>query len=482
MAGRDGLERLVHLVAGQIRRRRVEYYGLRGAFYGAVLAVLPLLAKSVIGAAAPVAAVGLIVLGAAAGAVFGLSLEAPGGDAARLADRAFGLADRVATALEWAGRADRTPLVAALVRDAVAHVERLESRAVVRRVLPREARLLPLALAAVVVLVLAPAIPLPGGPLPDFSAAPDEEAVKERGGQLQNTDQTRATPESAKTASLEERDFQRVGATMVHAGDRPALFKDTSLSGERPDFSSFVKKGDERLKLLEQVDSLPDLRSDYTQSQYKSIAQQSKALTAGRSPDQVPAEKLRELLHQMEDLGKKEGSEAGQSAQQGLKALEQGKRDRAIDATNRALNQLRESDERRKGALNLSGGRQDESGRRSSESGESKEQGNPEQEDPGTSKGKLPGKGPSGQPKGDPTPRLRAKGAETFVEGEQGSGKKDSVETDMLGHAARVPSRLQQGGAFDQYRKMMEDAIAREQVPRDYQPQVKDYFRALSEK
>ena len=52
----------------------------------------------------------------------------------------------------------------------------------------------------------------------------------------------------------------------------------------------------------------------------------------------------------------------------------------------------------------------------------------------------------------------------------------------MLGHAAQVPSRLQTGAVFDQYRKMMEDAIAREQVPRDYQPQVKDYFRALGEK
>jgi len=45
-----------------------------------------------------------------------------------------------------------------------------------------------------------------------------------------------------------------------------------------------------------------------------------------------------------------------------------------------------------------------------------------------------------------------------------------------------VPSRLPVGSAFEQYQRMMEEAIAREQVPRDYQPQVKDYFRALSEK
>jgi hypothetical protein len=29
---------------------------------------------------------------------------------------------------------------------------------------------------------------------------------------------------------------------------------------------------------------------------------------------------------------------------------------------------------------------------------------------------------------------------------------------------------------------MMEDAMAREQVPRDYQAQIKDYFQALDER
>ncbi|MBI1847994.1 MAG: hypothetical protein HYR86_13620, partial [Candidatus Rokubacteria bacterium] len=69
MADPAGLERLVHRVAGQVRRRRAEYYGLRGAFYGALLALVPLVAKGAIGAAAPAASLALIVLGAAAGVV-----------------------------------------------------------------------------------------------------------------------------------------------------------------------------------------------------------------------------------------------------------------------------------------------------------------------------------------------------------------------------------------------------------------------------
>src|SRR5437899_2585943 len=174
MADPAGLDRLVRRVAVEVRLRRAEYYGLRGLFWGALLAVLPLLAKSAIGAAAPLVAGGLIAAGVGAGGILGLSLAAPRPDAARPAERGFGLQDRA------------------------------------------------------------------------------------------------------------------------------ALCKDTALSRERPDFSAFLKKGDERLRLLEQVDSLPDLQSDFTQSQYQKLAQQSKALTAGLRPDQIPPEKLRELLEQME--------------------------------------------------------------------------------------------------------------------------------------------------------------------------------------
>src|SRR2546428_223754 len=231
MADPAGLDRLVHRVAAEVRLRRAEYYGLRGLFWGALLAALPLLAKS--------------------------------------------------------------------------------------------------ALVAVVALALLPAISLPIGRLPDFTATPEEEAARERADALQTADPSRDKPEAVKAEGLTERDFERPNASMIHAGDRPALFKDTALSGERPDFSAFMKKGDERLRLLEQVDSLPDLQSDFTQSQYQKLAQQSKALTAGLRPDQIPQEKLRELLEQMEQMGNKEGNGPGQAASQGLKALEEGKQDRA---------------------------------------------------------------------------------------------------------------------------------------------------------
>ena len=56
------------------------------------------------------------------------------------------------------------------------------------------------------------------------------------------------------------------------------------------------------------------------------------------------------------------------------------------------------------------------------------------------------------------------------------------MDTNLLGRGANTPSRLQYLGVVGQYRKMMEEAIAREQVPRDYQNQVKQYFQSLDEK
>ena len=71
------------------------------------------------------------------------------------------------------------------------------------------------------------------------------------------------------------------------------------------------------------------------------------------------------------------------------------------------------------------------------------------------------------------------------VKGERKSprrGRKDGYDTNMTGRAGQMGSRLQYLGVIGQYRKMMEDAIARESVPRDFHSQIKDYFQALDER
>ena len=143
MTPNAALEQLVRQVSAQVRWRRVEHYALRGLFWASLLAVALLALKGAVGPLALPAAGALLVLGVVLGAAWGALQRTSRADAARLADRAFGLEDRVATALEWAERPDRTALVDPLVADATARVEALQSRHIIRRIVPREARFLP---------------------------------------------------------------------------------------------------------------------------------------------------------------------------------------------------------------------------------------------------------------------------------------------------------------------------------------------------
>jgi hypothetical protein len=478
----EALERLVHRVARQVRWRRTEYHALRGLFYGAVAAALVLVFKTPFGALALPLAGGLALLGLLAGGLWGFCQRVPEKDAARLADGAFELKDRLATALEWAARPDRSPLVEALIADAIAHVEALTPRQIVRRLVPREARWLPVPAVVALALALSPPLPLPSGRLPDLLSSTDSPEAKERGEVAMMEQDRRIVPKDAlKRPAMEERDFNQRGATGASptAGDLSAIFKDTSLGNQRPDFNSFLKKGDERLKLLEQVDRLPDLQSDFTQSQYKMVFRKSKALTGGLRPDQISPQKLRELLEEMERLGRKGGANWSGDAAEGMEALEGGQPDKALEAMEKALNKMRAMDEQGRGGKNLRGGRERASSGRDRGRGTG---GGPDEQDFGEGEGFLPGKGKSGSPKGEASQRLRASPYDVGVEGESRQGRKDGYDTNMTGRGGKMGSRLSYLGVIGQYRKMMEDAITREQVPRDYHSQIKEYFQALDER
>jgi hypothetical protein len=483
MAHPETLDRLVRRVAAEVRRRRAEHDALRGAFWASLSAVGLLALKGPLGAWALPAAGGLVVAGALIGALHGALRRTPTGDVARLADRAWGLEDRVATALEWAERPDRTPLVAALVADATARVERLSPRAVVRRVIPADGRWLPLPLALAVVLALAPPVPLPSGGLPDFSVGGGDEPAEQRAGTPLMEDRARPlAKDRLKPSASEERDFatRAGGAGGTMSGDLSAIFKDTALSNQRPDFQSFLKRGDDRLRLLEQADRLPDLQSDFTTSQYKMVFRKSKALSSGLRPDQISPQKLRELLEEMERLGRKGGT-WGNDAAEGMEALEGGEPDRAMQAMQKALDKMRAQEEAQRSGKNLRGGRESSRGgagrdRRGGEGG------GPEDQDFGEGEGLLPGKGRSASPKGEASQRLRASPYDVGVEGETRRGRKDGYDTNMTGRGGPMASRLHYLGVIGQYRKMMEDAIAREAVPRDFHSQIKDYFQALDER
>jgi len=481
------LQRAVADVSRQIRMRRAEFYGLRGLFGGSLCALLPLILRDSFGWLSFVWAGACLAVGALVGAAVGFFMRLPAGEAARLADRGYGLQDRIATALEWADRPDRTPLVDALVVDAVNRVQSLEGRRVVARRIPREARFVPVPLAVGLALALAPAIPLPQGSLPSLSGArqeEEEEKPQDRTGNLESQDQPKAAKrEDMRRAEMQERTVgPRAGmGGATQPGDLSAIFKDTSIAGQTPDFNAFLKKGDERIRMLEQIDRLPDLQSDFTQNQQRMVFQRAKALRGGLKGEQFSPDKLRELLKEMERLGRKGDPGYSGDLSEGMEALDQGQSDRAMEAMERALNKLRAMEEKGRDGKGLRGGREDE--RRSARKGERGQGGTPGDEgDWPEGEGSLPGKGKSGSPKGDPSQRLRTNPFDVGVEGEARPGRKDGMDTNLVGRGGSVPSRLQYMSVLGQYRKQMEEDVAREQVPRDFHGQVKDYFKALDEK
>jgi hypothetical protein len=479
------LDRLVRRVTTQVRRRRVEHYALRGAFWASLLAVLLLAFKGPLaGWAVPLAA-GAVAVGALGGAAWGALKRTSVADAARLADRAWGLEDRVATVMDWVGRADRPPLVDALIADTLQRIDRLEPRAAARRVIPRDGRFLPIPLGLALVLALAPAIPVPSGRLPDFSSGAEEEQPEQHAGSPLTDERSRPSiKDRLKPPSFQEREFAtRAGGTgAAMSGDLSAVFKDTALSAQRPDFQSFLKKGDDRLKLLEQADRLPDLQSDFTTSQYKMMFRKSKSLSGGLRPDQISPQKLKELLEEMERLGRKGGANWQGDAAEGMEALEGGQPDRALEAMQRALDKMRAQEESSRSGKGLKGGRESGRGGSASRDRRGGEGGGPDDQDFGEGEGLLPGKGRSNSPKGEASQRLRGNPYDVGVEGESRRGRKEGYDTNMTGRGGQMGSRLQYLGVIGQYRKMMEDSIARESIPRDYHSQIKDYFQALDER
>src|SRR3990172_9279992 len=128
------LKEFVQTVARQLTRRRMLYYALKGAFYGASVAVVPLLLKGLLGPWALAVALIIAVLGLLTGAVIGFRLPLTLNDAARVADRQWNLQERLSTALDWIDRDDQPLVVQALLADTATRTQELNpSSAVPRR-------------------------------------------------------------------------------------------------------------------------------------------------------------------------------------------------------------------------------------------------------------------------------------------------------------------------------------------------------------
>jgi hypothetical protein len=480
------ISRLIRLIRG----RRAVFYGVRGLGWGLCLAVVPVALRAMVGPWAVSLAVGLAAGGALVGALYGMLLRVPPVDALGVADRAFDLKDRLATAHDLLGRPERGPLAQAAIEDAEKHAGQIALERAVPWRWPREAKLLPAPVLVLAVLPYLPPVPLPEVSMPSFTPGTEEEKKPEAAGPQQAIE--RPTPkktEKVERVEMQDRDYQTRPnpESREHAkGDLAAAFKDTNVATKRPDFSSFLKQGDDRIRLLERVDSLPDLQRDFTQSQYKVMFRKSRSLLSGIDPRQLTPEKLRQLLEEMNRMGRRPGSggggegDWGQEMMEGAEALDRGQMDKAMEAMERALQKMRAQDERDRGGKGLQGGRDRGRGR----DGERGGSGRPGEDEPdfGEGQGSLPGKGTNPGWRGDPTTRLGQNPFDIGVEGQMRKGRRESYDTNMLGKGARNPSRLPSATVVGQYRKMMEETLAKESIPLDYRSQVRDYFQALEER
>lgn len=470
-----------------IRQRRALFYGVRGLVWGLGLAVVPVALRAMVGPWALPVAAGVAAGGALVGVLYGVLLRVPPVDVLGLADRAFGLKDRLATAHDLLARPDRGELAAAAIADAETHATQITlGRAVAWR-WPREVKLLPAPVLALAVLPYLPPIPIPDVSMPSFTPATEEEKKPEATGPQQALERpAQKKSEKVERVEMQDRDYQTRPnpESREHTkGDLAAAFKDTNVATKRPDFSSFLKQGDDRIRLLERVDSLPDLQRDFTQSQYKVMFRKSRSLLSGIDPRQLTPEKLRQLLEEMNRMGRRPGSGSGgegdwgQEMMEGSEALDRGQMDKAMEAMERALQKMRAQDERDRGGKGLQGGK--DRGR-----GEKGGSGRPGEDEPdfGEGQGSLPGKGTNPGWKGDPTNRLGQNPFDIGVEGSMRKGRRESYDTNMLGKGAQNPSRLPSMSVVTQYRKMMEEALAKEAIPLDYRSQVRDYFQALEER
>lgn len=486
------LQRLLDRVAREVRWHRAGRGAWRGAFWGAVMATALLALQAWTGLEEAVTSEGvrglalaMLLAATLTGAlVRGLRKVSPLA-AARIADRTWGLQDRLATAIEYSlpaaaqsqdgAQHPQQAMARAQLADAIAAATPLagEKRRILPRArLPREARWILLPLGAFCALSFLPPLPAPAALMQ--AAAPgkarDERTVSlvDRV-KLLGEDLMRRQPTVAPEVQRAQEQPQQ------QAQNEAAEFKDKALSRKdvsNVDFASFAKKGDERLKLLDRADKLPDLQSDFASSQYRTMAKRAQELAAAKGGP-MNSNRLSQVLREMEKMGRKNNAEWSDEVSQAMQNLEDGDAEGAMQGLQQALGKMQQAEDKQMASRMLQGGRDNGQGDRSASGGESGDQ------QRFGSEGGYAEKG-SGGGQGTPTARLRSTPYDAAISGAR-KGRGNSMDTQMSNRPGSFGAQLQFRGEVGQYRRQMEDAIAREQVPRDYHNQIRDYFKSLQE-
>jgi hypothetical protein len=476
MNDRELIRIVVRRLSRRLRLVRAVTAGSRFLVVGLLLALVPLTLKGFLPASAPWLAAGLIAGITMLGLAYGGLLPVRPAHVARLADCRLGLKERITCAVEHWAIEEPDPLVRAQLAEAATRLRTVRpGDAFPFRLTPEIRMAGPLA-ALALALALLPAIPLR---LPERSEAPTppaaEVAEEPREQPLQQKLAKPALPKEMfpKTA---QQDVQR-GPLSSHnqEGDQAAIFRDTHMSQQRPDFGSFVKQGDERLKMLARPDAIPDLRRDFTQSPYQVMIHRMQEQLRAGSLQGLTWEQIERL---MSELGQTEQRMGGSGIADDLMREMEGQggasTDKMMSALSRALNRLRDRGETARGkgkGLRDAPSRQEGAGEGNREGEGGREDGSPG--------GSLPGTEKSLQTRGDATERIGGDKQDSTLEGDPREGQTEAYDTNLSGLGAQNPSRLPYLNLFSQYRKQMEEALTKEPIPFSYREQVKEYFKAL---
>ncbi len=479
MDDRDLIRATLRSLSRRLRLVRGLCGGIRFLLAGLLLALLPLLLKGLYPTAGPIVALGVAGSLAILGFLYGLLAPLLPARTARLADSRLRLKERLTSAREHLalGPAEPPDLVRAQLAETAARLRELRPQTAFPMGLPPESRwVLPVAALGLALFLLPPIplrLPARAGDPSTQEANVDEEEKRER--PLEQKLATPAMPDELFPKTREREPKRGPLSSREHLGDLAAVFRDTKMSQQRPDFGSFIKQGDERLKLLARPESIPDLSRDVTQSPYQvMIRRMQEQLKSGRLQG-LTWEQIERLLSELGQSGQRfGGSGLPDDLMQELEG-QGGSPDKMMDALSRALNRLRDRDEAARGkGRNLRQGPSQEAG-----SGKDRGQGEGERGEDGLPGGSLPGTGKSLQTRGDPTQRIGGEKQDSNLEGELREGQMEAYDTNLSGGGAQNSSRLPYMDVFSQYQKMMEEALAKEPIPFNYREQVKQYFRSL---
>jgi hypothetical protein len=478
---------LIRTTLGALSRRlrlvRALTACVRFLVVGLAVALVPLTAKGLFPLGGPLAAAALVGGLATLGFLYGLLARLPADHAARLADARLHFKERLTSARELLAETrprapDEGDMVRAQLAETALRLREIDAERAFPMRLPAEAPwVLPIAALALALTLLPPIplrLPAAGGDSPDEKGKVEEE--KAQGKPLEQKLATPAVPDQL-FARTNERQVQRGPlSAREQKGDLNAVFQDTKMSQQRPDFGSFIKQGDERLKLLARPESIPDLSRDFTQSPYQvMIRRMQEQVRSGRLQG-LTWEQIERLLSEMGQSGQRfGGSGLPDDLMSELQQEGGGSTDKMMDALSRALNRLRDRDEAGQGKGR--GLREARDGQRGS--GKDRGEGEQGKSEDGGAGGSLPGTGRSLETRGDPTARIEGEKQDSHLEGDPREGQMEAYETNLSGPGTQNASRLPSMDVFSRYQKMMEEALTKELIPFNYREQVKEYFRSL---